>query len=323
MKISKRGRTFESGKSLSTNIRRSIIDEIILGGGNVVTGYFPGYYETVASRFRVTRSTVRKIWKQYCEGFSEEPQAKGGANRNREKIMENDLELIKALKVRRGSITLQEICDELEAMGDLDGNISSSTICCIIKKQNKILSDKRYSRKKVTRLAKERFTHPNMVYTQLFVNCVNSKDPYTVKFFNEAGIKIPSVGSRLYGHSPIGECCVEVIRKCPSPNYTLNAMTSLYDGVSYFNILDGPTNTIQFLNFFDEVCQNTSPTAERPLLDCGDTVIVDNLSCHHFEGGEMLENVFNEMGIELLYPPVYSPDLNPAENVFFLKLKTY
>ena len=30
----------------------------------------------------------------------------------------------------------------------------------------------------------------------------------------------------------------------------------------------------------------------------------------------MLENVFNEMGIELLYTPVYSPDLNPAENVF-------
>ena len=72
MKISKRGRTFESGKSLSTDLRRSIIDEIVLGGGNVITGYFPGYYEAVASRFRVARSTVRKIWKRYCEGFSEE-----------------------------------------------------------------------------------------------------------------------------------------------------------------------------------------------------------------------------------------------------------
>ena len=167
MKISKRGRTFESGKSLSTDIRRSIIDEIILGGGNVVTGYFSGYYETVATRFRVARSTVRKIWKQYCEGFSEEPQAKGGANRNREKITENDLELIEGLKVRRGSVTLQEICDELEAIGDLDGNISSSTICHIIK--NKLPSGKRYSRKKVTRLTKQRFTHANMVYTQLYM----------------------------------------------------------------------------------------------------------------------------------------------------------
>ena len=128
-------------------------------------------------------------------------------------------------------------------------------------------SGKLYSRKKLTCLAKERFTHENMVYTQLFINYVNGKDPYTVKFFDEAGIQIPGVGTRLYGNSPIGECCIEVIRKCSSPNYTLNAMTSLYNGVSYFNILDGPTNTVQFLNFFDEVCQNTSATMDRPLLE--------------------------------------------------------
>ena len=47
------------------------------------------------------------------------------------------------------------------------------------------------------------------------------------------------------------------------------------------------------------------------------TVIMDNLSCHHFEGGEVLEDIFNEMGIELLYTPIYSPVLNPAELVFF------
>ena len=101
MKISKRGWTFESGKNLSTNLRRSIIDEIVLNGGNAITGYFPGY-ETVASRFRVARSTVRKVWKRYCEGLSEMPEAKGGANRNREKLTQDDLELIEALKVRRG-----------------------------------------------------------------------------------------------------------------------------------------------------------------------------------------------------------------------------
>ena len=229
-------------------------------------------------------------------------------------MSEEDLELIEALKVRRGSITLQEICEELLAIGGFEENISSSTICRVIK--NKMPSGKRYTRKKVTHLAKERFTHANMVYTQLFLNYVNSKDPYMVKFFDEAGIQVPSVGTRPYGHSPIGERCVEVIRKCVSPNYTLNALTSLYEGVSYFSILEGPTNTIQFLNFFDEVCQNTSPTTQRPLLECGDMVIMDNLSCHHFEGGEMLEDLFNEMGIELLYTPIYSPDLNPAESVF-------
>ena len=94
-------------------------------------------------------------------------------------------------------------------------------------------------------------------------------------------------------------------------------MTLLYDGVAYFNVFNGPTNTIQFLNFFDEVCEKTSPATERPLLECGDTVIMDNLSCHHYEGGEVLEDFLGEMGIELyIYTPIYSPDLNPAENVF-------
>ena len=90
-------------------------------------------------------------------------------------MTEHDLELIEAVKVRRGSITLQEICDELVAVGDFNGNIPSRTVCGIIR--NRMPSSKLYSRKKVTRLAKEGFTHANMVYTELFINDVNSKDP--------------------------------------------------------------------------------------------------------------------------------------------------
>lgn len=62
-------------------------------------------------------------FEKYGKGIvklSEAPEAKGGANRNREKLTQDDLELIEALKVRRGSITLQEICDELEAIGDFE-----------------------------------------------------------------------------------------------------------------------------------------------------------------------------------------------------------
>ena len=43
---------------------------------------------------------------------------------------------------------------------------------------------------------------------------------------------------------------------------------------------------------------------------------MDNLSSHHFEGGEILEEWFGTMGIELLYTPSYSPDLNPIELCF-------
>ena len=48
---------------------------------------------------------------------------------------------------------------------------------------------------------------------------------------------------------------------------------------------------------------------------------MDNLSAHHYEGGEILEVWLEEMGIKLIYLPTYSPDLNPIE-FCFNKVKT-
>ena len=311
MEVSKRGRTYERGKSISIDLRRSIIDEIVLARGDTITGTFLGSYEQIAAKFRVARSTVTKIWRRYCDEFVETALPKAGGMQG--KLNEKDLALIEALKARRGSITMREICDELDASGDVEESVSFSTIS---RNLQKLPSGKVYTRKKITHIARERLTRVNMIYTQLFLSDVNSKDPYALKFFDEAGIKTCDVGTRQYGHAPIGERCIEVVRKCQSPNFTLNALTSLYDGVAYFNVLDKPTNTTQFLNFFDEFCVNTSPATDRPLLECRDRVIMDNLSCHHYKGGEVLEDFLAEMGIELLYTPIYSPDLNPAKNVF-------
>ena len=59
----------------------------------------------------------------------------------------------------------------------------------------------------------------------------------------------------------------------------------------------------------------------RPCLRVGDIIVMDNLSAHHYEGGEILEVWLEEMGIELIHLPTYSPDLNPIE-FCFNKLKT-
>lgn len=312
MKVSNAGRTYESGKSLSIDFRRAVLDEIVLRGGNTVTGYFPGSIQAVAEKFRVARSTVRKIWRRYCESFTENPLPHAGGNPG--KLGEDDLELIEVLKRKRGSVSLKEIYSELEDVGECAGDTSISAISRVVK--NKMPSGEVFSRKKITHIARERFTPENMIYSQLFIDYVSSKNPYTLKFFDESGVKTPDVGTRYYGHAPVGQRCVEIIRKCQSPNMTLNVLTSLYDGVGYFNVLNGSTNTVEFLNFFNEAAQKTSPLTGRPILECGDTVIMDNFSCHHYEGGEILEEFLNEQGIELLYTPVYSPDLNPAEEVF-------
>ena len=59
----------------------------------------------------------------------------------------------------------------------------------------------------------------------------------------------------------------------------------------------------------------------RPALGIGNVVVMDNLSAHHYESGEVLEEYLQEMGVELLYTPIFSPGLNSVEHCFN-KIKT-
>ena len=135
------------------------------------------------------------------------------------------------------------------------------------------------------------------------------------KFFDESGIKLPNVGTRLYGHSPIGMRSVDLVRKRESRNMTFNLLVSL-NGSEYFNLVDGATNTIEFLNFLSEAAEVANVTTRRPALDHGDMVVINNHAGPHFDGGDVLEEWLSEMGIELIYTAVYSPDLNPIESCF-------
>ena len=49
-----------------------------------------------------------------------------------------------------------------------------------------------------------------MAYTQVFIDHFHSKDPYTLKYFDECGVKSPTNESRSYGHAPVGERAVEL-----------------------------------------------------------------------------------------------------------------
>ena len=175
--------------------------------------------------------------------------------------------------------------EEIEQLGG--EHISMSAISRAIK--NRLPSRQQYSRKKLTKVASERFTPDNLFYTQLFINYLSSKDPRRLKFFDEAGVKIPDVGTRS----------VEVARKLESPNATSNMLVSL-NGPEYYNVVNGATSTVRFLSFFEEAGEAVDIETGRPCLEVGDIVIMDNLSSHHYEGGQILEEWFNTMGIELL-----------------------
>ena len=43
---------------------------------------------------------------------------------------------------------------------------------------------------------------------------------------------------------------------------------------------------------------------------------MDNCPIHHNEGERVLQDFLNDLNIELVYMPAYSPDFNPTEYVF-------
>jgi transposase len=50
-------------------------------------------------------------------------------------------------------------------------------------------------------------------------------------------------------------------------------------------------------------------------MEVGDILVVDNFAAHHGESGSS-QFTLNDLGMEFLFLPVYSPDFNPAEEVF-------
>ena len=171
------------------------------------------------------------------------------------KLSEDDLTPIEALKTRTGSITMREICDELDAIGDVQEGVSFSTISRRLQKLP--FGENIYKKKNHPHSKGETYESKYDLLT-IMSKLRQQLGPLYLKLFDEA---------------PVGERCIEVIRKFQSPNFTLNALTSLHDGVAYFNVLNRLTNTTQSLNFFDEVCDRISPAT---------AVLVHN-HCHQAE----------------------------------------
>lgn len=82
------------------------------------------------------------------------------------------------------------------------------------------------------------------------------------------------------------------------------------------NTVNGASDTTDFPNFFGEAGNVVNIETERPALEIGDIVVMDNCPTHHFAGGEALQKLLSDCNIELVYTPIYFPDLNPTEFVF-------
>ena len=61
------GRTFHRGKSIEKCMRSLIIDDILSGGENVSTEYYPGSFRAIGSEYIVNGVAVSNVWKTFCQ----------------------------------------------------------------------------------------------------------------------------------------------------------------------------------------------------------------------------------------------------------------
>ena len=71
----------------------------------------------------------------------------------------------------------------------------------------------------------------------------------------------------------VGERAMEVSRYSSNANFTVNLLCG-YFGVDYYNIVEGPSNGMELLQFFEEALEKTYENG-NPILCAGDAVVLD------------------------------------------------
>lgn len=108
----------------------------------------------------------------------------------------------------------------------------------------------------------------------------------------------------IYGYAPRGERLAVEAPRNRGRNTTLMASLSV-GGMGECLAVEGATTKVVFETYVERVL--------APGLKAGQAVVMDNLSAHK---GERVREMIEARGCEVLYPPPYSPDLNPIEEAF-------
>ena len=87
-------------------------------------------------------------------------------------------------------------------------------------------------------------------------------------------------------------------RYLSTANITLNFLAGIDRlQLKYANIVQGASNSIEFLRFFSEAPQTVDPNSLRPVLEVGDILVVDNFATHHGDAEIALRSFLNDMGM--------------------------
>lgn len=298
------GRQYSAGKALGDDLRGLIVHELKESGVHVGNSIPKGIAPKVAEKYKITKQTVHNIWKKYNEDLSVSRRPCAGGRPRKYGI--DEIEFVNVLKTERPSVEQNTLRDQLLQYSAIS-SISTSTVSRII------TNDLKMTYKRITHYKKNRFTVRNLQYTQQFLNYVSNKDPFTLKFMDEMGVKLVD-GQPVYGHSRKGTPCVEITRYDPHANFTASLIIGI-TGVKYVKIIEGASDSGEYLQFIGEASQSYTNDGES-VFQPGECLVVDNAPTHHNMSERVLRNWLPTVGMEYLFLPAYSPDLNPAEQCF-------
>ena len=127
-------------------------------------------------------------------------------------------------------------------------------------------------------------------------------DKNKLVFLDESGINTDL--TRIYGRSAGGNRCVD---KAPlnTPKNTTVLSSIRLNGETAYTTYQGGTNKDKFTDYLKKVL--------APTLQDGDIVIMDNMRTHH---AKAVREVIDNLKINVIYLPPYSPDFNPIEKMW-------
>ena len=291
----------KQGKALPCEVRDIIIEKWLEGSKPF----------QIAQQFNLPRKTVTNIVDRFVRTAGSIQPGVGG-NRLRTARTDDVVLYTEFCKRQRPSMYAKEIQKQLiENQVVLPANVPSSI-------SRVLTSDLGYSYKRLTIVPKGSLTNNAQERLEEYLTICSACDPRNMHFFDESSV-IKTTGNRSYGNAPVGRRAVEIQRYASNATFTVNLLHSIF-GIDHVNILPGPSNGLELLNFFAEALQEQDIFG-NPLLKQGDLVIMDNCGFHHaYHVEPVLRNMLGLRGVYLVFQPPYHPVYNTCDHCFrFLK----
>ena len=83
-----------------------------------------------------------------------------------------------------------------------------------------------------------------------------------IKFYDECSFNLDDCNPSDYGHSEKGMRVVEIVQGGRAANYTLMVLCSK-EGIDFAKVIVGPTETIEYLQFWAESDKFLTPLGHR------------------------------------------------------------